>query len=164
MKQNAVSAITSSIKLRKDRGKDRKTRILVVDDDGDLLRLMSYRLKAAGFNIDCAESGEQALGIISAAQPDLVITDLQMGGISGMELFDAIHDNYPGLPVIILTAHGTIPDAVNATRNGVASFLTKPFDSQALLENIDSALRMSGSSGLPGSTANRSWRQNIISP
>ena len=140
MKQNAVSAITSSVKRRKDMGKDRMTRILVVDDDGDLLRLMSFRLQAAGFNIDCAESGEKALGILSAAQPDLVITDLQMGGISGMELFDAIHDNYPGLPVIILTAHGTIPDAVNATRNGVASFLTKPFDSQALLENIGQCL------------------------
>ena len=140
-----------------------QTHIMVVDDDGDLLRLMSFRLRAAGYEIACAESGEQALGMLSISQPDLVITDLQMGGMSGLELFNSIHDEHPTLPVIILTAHGTIPDAVNATRNGVASFLTKPFDSQVLLENIDNALRMSGNTitrGIPGQS---DWRSKIIS-
>jgi two-component system response regulator GlrR len=160
MKQNSI---IPAIRHQDEPGKDRKTRILVVDDDGDLLRLMSFRLKAAGYRIDCAESGEQALGRLSAAPPDLVITDLQMGGMSGLDLFDTIHENHPGLPVIILTAHGTIPDAVNATRNGVASFLTKPFDGQILLENIDHALRMSGNTGRQGAPGIASWREKIIS-
>ena len=159
MNQHAMQAIGK----QDGQNKDNKARILVVDDDGDLLRLMSFRLKAAGYAIDCAESGEQALGILSASQPDLVITDLQMDGMGGMELFNSIHDDHPTLPVIILTAHGTIPDAVNATRNGVASFLTKPFDSQVLLENIDNVLRMSGNRNIQGTSEQPGWRQDIIS-
>ncbi len=159
MNQHAMQAVST----QDGQHKDKKARILVVDDDGDLLRLMSFRLKAAGYAIDCAISGEQALGILSASQPDLVITDLQMDGMGGMELFNSIHDDHPTLPVIILTAHGTIPDAVNATRNGVASFLTKPFDSQVLLENIDNVLRMSGNRNIQGSSEQPGWRQKIIS-
>ena len=83
-----------------------------------------------------AESGETALAAIAVARPGIVVTDLRMPGIDGLQLFDAIHRQHPALPVIILTAHGTIPDAVAATQRGVFGFLTKPFDSQELLQKV----------------------------
>ena len=87
-------------------------RVLVVDDDADLLRLVSIRLQSAGFEVTTADSGERALAILSASTPQVVVTDLRMGGMDGMALFDQIHRSNPVLPVIILTAHGTIPEAV----------------------------------------------------
>ena len=105
-----------------------KGTVLVVDDDAPLLRLISLRLREEGYGVVTAESGEQALGLIAVKLPNLVLTDLQMGGMDGLALFEAIHHDYPSLPVIILTAHGTIPDAVTATSRGVFGFLTKPFE------------------------------------
>lgn len=119
-------------------------RILLVDDDTDLLRLLTIRLAAAGFRVRTAESGEKALGLLSIFSPHVVITDLRMNGIDGMALFDIIHQRHPILPVIILTAHGTIPDAVSATRRGVFTFLTKPFDGKVLLNQVERALEVSG--------------------
>ena len=72
-----------------------------------------------------------------------MITDLRMDRMDGMALFDAIHQSRPSLPVIILTAHGSIPDAVAATRRGVFGYLTKPFDSKQLLEEVQAALKIS---------------------
>lgn len=120
-----------------------KAQILLVDDDSSLLRLISMRLQAIGYHVVCAESGEQALSILSAAMPQLVITDLRMEGMDGMELFRAIQKKNPSLPVIILTAHGSIPEAVQATQKGVFSFLTKPLNKDDLAKTVASALRMS---------------------
>lgn len=117
--------------------------ILLVDDDEDILKLLAMRLRAAGYTVRTAGSGEEALGLIEAERPQLVITDLRMDGIDGLELFDALHSKAPTLPVIILTAHGTIPDAVDATRRGAFGFLSKPFDGQALLLQVEQALRLS---------------------
>src|SRR6185436_18304134 len=105
-------------------------RILLIDDDKDLLHLISMRLAAAGYEVTSCESGESALASLAVSRPELVITDLRMAGMDGLALFDAIHRNAPGLPVVILTAHGTIPEAVDATRRGVFGFLTKPFDAK----------------------------------
>ena len=80
-----------------------------------------------------ADSGEAALGALAVARPEVVITDLRMGGMDGIALFEALNNTHPALPVIILTAHGTIPDAVAATQRGVFGYLTKPFDSKELL-------------------------------
>ncbi len=118
-------------------------KILIVDDDPDLLKLLQIRLQANGYQIDCAASGAEALARLNLSRPDLVITDLRMDGMDGMALFDAIHQSRPGLPVIILTAHGSIPDAVAATRRGVFGYLTKPFDSKQLLEEVQAALKIS---------------------
>ncbi|RFA31351.1 two-component system response regulator GlrR [Alkalilimnicola ehrlichii] len=134
--------------------------ILIVDDDPDLLRLLSIRLQAAGYRVETAGSGEQALASIPAIRPALVITDLRMGGMDGLGLFEQIRGLYPLLPVIILTAHGSIPDAVDATKRGVFSFLTKPFDSQALLKQVESALEVSGGSG--EENGDDEWRAHII--
>jgi two-component system, NtrC family, response regulator GlrR len=140
-------------------------RILLVDDDEGLLRLLSMRLASAGHDIKAVASGEQALAALPQFQPRVVITDLRMDGIDGMALFDAIHKDHPALPIIILTAHGTIPDAVEATRRGVFGFLTKPFDSQELLDYVDRALRLSGPAARAdqGGDEPGDWRDGIIS-
>ncbi len=138
-------------------------RILLVDDDRGLLRLLSMRLSAAGYEVAAVEGGEQALAQLSVFRPHLVITDLRMGGMDGMTLFDMIHARSPALPVVILTAHGTIPDAVDATSKGVFSFLTKPFDSQVLLTQVDRALKVSGETRLGGQQdLHAEWRRDIV--
>lgn len=139
-----------------------KSEILLVDDDADLLRLLSIRLKAAGYGVTVAESGEKALAHLAITRPQLVITDLRMGGMDGMALFEAIHKNNATLPVMILTAHGSIPDAVAATKQGVFSFLTKPFDSKVLLEQIARALQLSGNASEDSGGKSNDWRAEII--
>ena len=136
--------------------------ILLVDDDPDLLKLISLRLTSAGYRIRTAESGETALAAIAVQRPAAVVTDLRMPGIDGLQLFDAIHRQHPALPVLILTAHGTIPDAVAATQRGVFGFLTKPFDSRELLQLVASALKLSGDEAGPGNAATGEWRNGIV--
>ena len=133
-------------------------RILLVDDDKDLLHLISMRLGASGYTVSTAESGESALAALAVAPPELVITDLRMEGMDGLALFDAIHREAPALPVVILTAHGTIPEAVAATRRGVFGFLTKPFDPKVLLDTVAMALRLSGAPV----GADESWRAEMV--
>jgi len=140
-----------------------KYRVLLVDDDHGLLRLLSMRLTAAGYLVEAVEGGEQALVQLPLFRPHLVITDLQMGGMDGMTLFNQIHGRNPSLPVLILTAHGTIPDAVEATSRGVFSYLTKPFDSKVLLEHVARALRITGEAPAgQGAAASDTWREEIV--
>ena len=98
------------------------------------------RLAATGYAVTAVESAEQALAQLPLLKPHLLITDLQMGGMDGMMLFNLVHSFNPSLPVLILTAHGTIPDEVEATSRGVFSYLTKPFDSKVLLQRMARAL------------------------
>ncbi|SFC38632.1 two-component system, NtrC family, response regulator GlrR [Marinospirillum celere] len=114
-------------------------RILLVDDDLSLLKLLSLRLEAAGHQVTTAINGKEALESLQEAIPDVVLSDLRMDELDGLALFEEIQQNHPGLPVIILTAHGTIPDAVEATRQGVYGFLTKPVDKKELFSLIDKA-------------------------
>jgi two-component system response regulator GlrR len=138
-------------------------RILVVDDDPGILRLLTLRLQAAGYSVTAVESAERALAALSAARPNLVITDLRMGGMDGLTLFDAVHRAHPTLPVIILTAHGTIPDAVAATRRGVFGYLTKPFEAADLLAQVAKALAISGGvSARETEAENHFWRAEIV--
>ena len=140
-----------------------KYRVLLVDDDRGLLRLLSMRLTAAGYLVEAVESGEQALAQLPLFRPHLVITDLQMEGMDGMTLFNRIHGGNPSLPVLILTAHGTIPDAVEATSRGVFGYLTKPFDSKVLLEHVARALRISGEAPAGQAEAvSEAWRDEIV--
>ena len=141
-----------------------KYRLLLVDDDVDLLRLLSIRLSTAGYEVSVAESAEQALGLLPVVRPHLVLTDMRMEGMDGMALFDAIRKSHSALPVIIMTAHGSIQDAVAATRRGVFCFLAKPLDKEELLEEIKRALSMSGASfDTEGGAAEEDrWRREII--
>ncbi len=138
-------------------------KILIVDDDTDLLQLLSMRLSFAGFEVDQAESAEAALNLLDLSRPQLVITDMHMKEMDGMALFEHIHDMAPTLPVIILTAHGTIPDAIAATQRGVFGYLTKPFDSSTLLNQVKRAMklsvRMPSQQGVP---PHQEWRANIL--
>ena len=136
--------------------------ILAVDDDPDLLRLMQIRLSAAGHNVVTAESAERALIQLTTMRPQLVVTDLRMDGMDGMALFEAIGARHPTLPVIVLTAHGTIPDAVDAVKRGVFGYLTKPFDPKILLTEIERALRITGIAQTDSSQADAGWRSDII--
>lgn len=138
-------------------------RILLVDDDTDILRLLSIRLGTSGYEVLSVESAEIALARIQNFHPHLVITDLQMENMDGMALFEHLHESHPALPVIILTAHGTIPDAIQATKKGVYAYLTKPFDGKQLLETVQNGVISGG-----GISANdvapeeNSWRAEII--
>ncbi len=135
--------------------------ILLVDDEQDLLSLWTLRLESAGYNVVTAESGEAAMGIFPAILPHLVITDLRMGQMDGMALYDAIRKINKTVPVIIITAHGTIPEAVDATRQGVYSFLPKPINGKKLLHEIEKALAVATATPRNGTTDE--WRKAIIS-
>ncbi|HXZ48013.1 MAG TPA: sigma 54-interacting transcriptional regulator [Usitatibacter sp.] len=139
-----------------------KASLLLVDDDPDLLRLLSIRLKANGYAVTAADSGRRALAAIGASRPDLVLTDLRMEGMDGMALFREIQASYPGLPVIILTAHGTIPEAVDAVKKGVFGYLTKPYDAEELLAQIERALTLHGGSGAMQAGVGQVWREDIV--
>jgi len=129
----------------------------VVDDDPGLLRLLTIRLRAENYEVEAVESGMAALAAAGRFRPDLVITDLRMDHMDGIGLLKELQSRWPGLRVIILTAHGTIPDAVYATQSGAHGFLTKPVDKQELLDQVQKALRVSG---FPQS--GEAWRAEII--
>ncbi|OKY74947.1 MAG: two-component system response regulator GlrR [Desulfobulbaceae bacterium DB1] len=140
-----------------------KPRILLVDDDTDLLSLFSIRLQSQGFDVMTAESGEQALSRIPILNPHLLITDLRMGEMDGLALFEAVHKINSSLPVIVITAHGSIPEAVEATQKGVFSFLTKPVDSHKLLQEINAALTIAGNPTEENEDEkNNDWCREII--
>jgi two-component system response regulator GlrR len=140
---------------------DSPGKILLVDDDADLLRLIAIRLEAAGHVVATAASGAQALAKLAADRPQLVITDMRMPGMDGNALFAAVRANYPTLPVIILTAHGTIPEAVAATHRGVFGYLAKPYEARELLGLVARAIAISPAA--PGSGAEaESWHADIV--
>ncbi|AKU10823.1 two-component transcriptional regulator [Azoarcus sp. CIB] len=138
--------------------------LLVVDDDADLLRLLSMRLRASGYRVSTAESAEAALACLAVERFGLVLSDVRLPDRDGLVLFEEIRQTWPALPVILLTAHGTIPDAVEATSRGVFGYLTKPFDSKALLGKIAQALQIGGTPhACEEGTAATGWRDAIIS-
>jgi two-component system response regulator GlrR len=135
----------------------RKARILVVDDDPGLLRLLTIRLRAENYEVEAFDGAAAALAACARFRPDLVLTDLRMDNMDGIGLLKELHSRWPGLRVIILTAHGTIPDAVHATQSGAFGFLTKPVEKQELLEQVQRALKFSGFAH-----SNEDWRASIV--
>ncbi|ROZ66732.1 sigma 54-interacting transcriptional regulator [Ramlibacter sp. WS9] len=143
-------------------------RILIVDDDPALLRLLSLRLRGEGHEVLEAVSGEAALAKLDHELPQLLITDLRMAGMDGLQLFEAVHRRHPLLPVLMLTAHGTIPDAVKALQRGVFGYLAKPFEARDLMVEVDRALAASQALGanipVDGAEgdAGEAWRESIL--
>jgi two-component system, NtrC family, response regulator GlrR len=143
-------------------------RILIVDDDAGLLRLLSLRLRGEGHETLEADSGEAALARLDHELPDLLISDLRMGGMDGLQLFQAVHRRHPLLPVLILTAHGTIPDAVKALQRGVFGYIAKPFEARDLMAEVDRALAASQALGanIPMESddegTGEEWREAIL--
>lgn len=121
--------------------------ILIVDDDLTLLEVMHARLTAAGYKVDKAPNGKSALTFLQKHSVDLLISDIKMPEMSGMELLDKVKADHPYLPVIFLTAYGTITGAVDAVKAGALDYLTKPFEGKDLLTMIHNIL------GKPGKEA-----------
>ncbi|MGA8203876.1 MAG: sigma 54-interacting transcriptional regulator [Woeseiaceae bacterium] len=134
-----------------------KGKILLVDDDPGLLRLLSIRLRAEGYEVEAVESAHDALASLNRFTPDLVITDLRMDKMDGIGLLKELQTRSPGLRVVIVTAHGTIPDAVVATQSGAFGFLTKPIDKEELMVTVEKALKVSGSTDV-----DEDWAAEII--
>lgn len=134
-----------------------KGKILLVDDDPGLLRLLSIRLRAEGYEVEAVESAELALAVLHRFHPDLVITDLRMDKMDGIGLLKELQRSSPGLRVLIITAHGTIPDAVVATQSGAFGFLTKPIDKEELMTTVERAMKVSG---VP--VVDEDWAEEII--
>ena len=114
--------------------------VLVVDDEPGMRQVLAAILENAGYATSRAAHGREALELVRAQDPDLVITDLRMPELSGDELLTEMRASFPEIPVIVLTAHGTIDLAVEAMRRGAHDFLTKPFDKERVLATVQAAL------------------------
>ncbi len=116
------------------------SRILLVDDDPESLQSTARILRFSGHEVTEAASGAEALGQIQALRPDLVVTDVRMPGMSGLEFIEAYRKSGQDIPFIVMTAFGEVKDAVWAMKMGAVEFLLKPFNRQALLDALDSVM------------------------
>lgn len=131
--------------------------LLLVDDDESLLRLMTIRLEQLGYHITSATDGKQALKLTRQQGFDAIISDIRMPGMDGMALNENLQIQGSQVPVILMTAHGTIDDAIHATKQGVLGFLTKPVDHEQLQSLLEQAIAQSAGQ------RTAKWRENIIS-
>ncbi|MBT5547525.1 MAG: sigma-54-dependent Fis family transcriptional regulator, partial [Desulfobacula sp.] len=116
--------------------------ILLIDDDPSLRRVTEYNLTAKGFNVVTAASGEQGLERFETNTPDLVVTDVKLGDMNGLDILAKIKKNAPDIPVIVMTAFGSIEMAVQAMNKGAFNFITKPFDRDTLILSCKKALEL----------------------
>ena len=130
--------------------------LLLVDDDKSLLRLSTIRLEGEGYEVTAVEDGQSALRKLQNDNYDVVLSDLRMPGLDGLSLFEEIMGIRKDIPVILMTAHGTIADAVAATQRGVFGFLPKPVDHDELRALLQKALSQS-QAAQPGD-----WAKDII--
>ena len=115
--------------------------LLIVDDDTNILEVLETRLSAAGFATIKASSAEKAIKLLHSTEVDMVVSDVKMPQMSGIELFAEIQTFSPGLPVIFLTAHGSIQEAVSVVQSGAVDYLTKPFDGKQLVQKVKAHLK-----------------------
>ena len=116
-------------------------RILIVDDEPSIRKVLRAHLGRAGYDVETAENGRVAQQRLNEVDFHLVVTDLKMPEMGGMELLAWCMDACPGLPVILITAHGTVDSAVEAIKLGAHDYITKPFDQEELRRIIAKALR-----------------------
>ncbi|HIC90825.1 MAG TPA: sigma-54-dependent Fis family transcriptional regulator [Syntrophaceae bacterium] len=114
--------------------------VLVVDDEKNYLLVLDALLSEEGYEVITAESGMEALQILKEAELDLVVTDLKMPKMNGIELLEHIKESNPDLPVIMMTAYGTIDTAIEAMKKGAYDYITKPFQNEELKLNIRKAI------------------------
>jgi two-component system response regulator AtoC len=138
--------------------------VLVVDDKEMMRDSVATTLQRAGFTVLTAPDGTQGLDIVAKKRPDAVVTDMRMPGLSGMELLEKIREIDDELPIVLMTAFGTIETAVKAMKMGAFDYLTKPFEGDELIITVKRAvehrrlvrenavLRMNATPGAPGST------------
>jgi two-component system, NtrC family, response regulator PilR len=116
-------------------------KILLVDDEPSILSVLSTLLKAEGYNVESALGGQKAKELMLAEAFDLMISDVRMSPINGMELLRLAHDERPAMPVIMLTAHGSVETAIDAMKLGAFDYVTKPFKVDELLITVQRALK-----------------------
>ena len=121
-----------------------KLKILVIDDDTSLRRVLEYNLQEEGYEVQTASSGEEGLYLFGQSQPSLVITDMKMSGMDGLMVLKAIKKRSPEALVIIMTAFGTVDVAVEAMKAGAHDYITKPFNRDELKLTVRKALEFSG--------------------
>ena len=136
----------------------RRPRILVVDNDLALRRITCTRLTVAEYSVDAVETAEAALDACVRSRPNLVITDLRLEPMDGLSLLKELKSRWPALTVIILTSHGTIREAVEATQCGAFGFLVKPVEKNELLGQVHRAVEVSTFTRVEGN-----WRADIVS-
>jgi two-component system response regulator GlrR len=135
----------------------RKARILVVDSDPESSRFLNTRLSMANYLVDCVENAQAALDACVRSRPNLVVTDLRLAPMDGLALLKELKSRWPTLAVIIVTAHGTIPEAVQATQSGAFGFLVKPVEKAELLGQVDRAI-----AGSAFTRGEGDWRADIV--
>ncbi len=121
-----------------------KTTILIIDDDTSLRRVLEYNLQEAGYAVATAASGEEGLERFDEVNPALVITDMKMPGMDGMQVLKAVKERSPDTLVMVITAFGTVDIAVEAMKAGAYDYITKPFNRDELRLTVAKALRLSG--------------------
>jgi two-component system, response regulator FlrC len=123
--------------------------VLIVEDDRDLQQALADTMSIAGFECSLASDGKSALETIASKKPHIVVSDIQMQGLDGQSLLRRINKHYPDIPVILITAHADVGDAVCALRNGAVDYLAKPFQPEILVEKISKCLPKSLHSETP---------------
>ena len=114
-----------------------KTKILIVDDELDVLDLMKELFESRGYLPLTATNGVEALKIVREEEPDMVISDIRMPDMDGMQLLEVLSNSYPNIPVIMVTAHGTIETAVEAIKMGAKDYVLKPLRLDEILAKQD---------------------------
>ena len=114
--------------------------ILIVDDEKNYLVVLSAFLSEVGYETLTAQDAQEALGIVEAADLDLVLTDMKMPSMDGIELLRRVKEKTPELPVIMMTAHGTVEKAVEAMQLGAFNFIQKPFQNETLKHMVEKAV------------------------
>jgi len=138
-----------------------RARVLLVDDDANLLEVLGIRLRRNGYETLGVADVPAALAALSSFKPGVMIVDLRLDGANGLDLLDRVKEMWPSVAVLVLTAHGTIPDAVSATTRGAFAFLTKPFDPDALLGSLRAACAIGGV-GNDVASGDDEWRREIV--
>ncbi|HYO96917.1 MAG TPA: sigma-54 dependent transcriptional regulator [Polyangiaceae bacterium] len=116
-------------------------RVLIVDDDDATCRMLELRLRASGYEVQSRRSGHSALECARVMEPHVVLTDLNMQGLSGIDLCHAFGEEWPDVPVVVITAFGSMETAISAIRAGAYDFITKPFDVDALTLAVERAVQ-----------------------
>lgn len=124
-----------------------QARILLVDDDRVSLSILTVSLSQLGYDVVCATSGQQALENLEGGLVNVIVSDLSMPGMDGLQLMQAVHERHPAIPFIVLTAQGSIGNAVDAIQRGALDYLEKPYDPKKLEVSLQRALEFSRLSG-----------------
>ncbi len=119
----------------------RTLKILLVDDEAEFVKTLSERIQIRGFDVHYALNGEKALAACKNAVPDVMVLDLKMPGMAGMEVLRKVKKNHPDVQVLILTGHGSKKDEIQARRIGAFDYLQKPVDIETLIESVRQAIQ-----------------------